>query len=88
MEYPTGKLARWSLRLQELEFDFMHRPGVKQQSKDAKSRLYTMGADGRYLKDDIPVLSLERIVKQFVLNLRLHADNRTDDAIYLGHLII
>ena len=35
----TGKLARWSLLLQELEFDIYHRPGVQHAVIDYLSRL-------------------------------------------------
>lgn len=41
----TGKLARFCQRLQELEFDVVHREGIKHQAADALSRLGTKGED-------------------------------------------
>ena len=35
---PTGKLARWSLLIQQFDFDIVHRPGVKNGNADALSR--------------------------------------------------
>ena len=55
----TGKLARWQLRLSELEFDVVHRAVIKHQAADALSRLETSGADDSSLQDEIPVLLCE-----------------------------
>ena len=38
----TGKLARWSLRLQEYDFEIQYRPGASHGNVDALSRLPTM----------------------------------------------
>ena len=35
----SGRLARWSLRLQEYKFKITHRPGVRNQNADTLSRL-------------------------------------------------
>ena len=35
----TGKIARWTLLLQEFEFDIFHRPGVQHAIADYLSRL-------------------------------------------------
>jgi hypothetical protein len=36
---PAGKLARWSMLLQEYSFEVIHRPGVRNQNADTFSRL-------------------------------------------------
>ena len=36
----SGRLARWSLRLQEYRFKITHRPGIKNQNADTLSRPY------------------------------------------------
>ena len=35
----TGKIAQWTLLLQEFEFDIFHRPGVQHAVADYLSRL-------------------------------------------------
>uniref|UniRef100_A0A3B3RAY2 Gypsy retrotransposon integrase-like protein 1 n=1 Tax=Paramormyrops kingsleyae TaxID=1676925 RepID=A0A3B3RAY2_9TELE len=35
---PTGRLARWSLRLQDFDFDVIHKPGERSKVPDALSR--------------------------------------------------
>ena len=35
---PTGRLARWALRLQQFDFEIIHRPGVANGNADALSR--------------------------------------------------
>ena len=49
----TGKLARWTLLLQEFEFDILHRPGVQHAIADYLSRLDS-GEEGTGVKDDFP----------------------------------
>lgn len=34
----TGRLARWSLRLQDFDFNIVHKPGVSNKVPDAQSR--------------------------------------------------
>lgn len=55
----TGKLSRWRLRLQELEFDVVHREVIKHQTADALSRLGTQGEYQAELNYEVPVLLLE-----------------------------
>ena len=38
LEDPTGRLARWSLLIQQFDFDIVHRPGVVNGNADALSR--------------------------------------------------
>ena len=51
----TGKLARWRLRLAELEFDVVHHAGFINKAADALCRLETDGEDTTPLNDDMPV---------------------------------
>jgi hypothetical protein len=44
MKQPEGKLARWSLQLQDLTFEIIHKPGKKHQNADALSRMYNLNA--------------------------------------------
>lgn len=47
---PTGRLARWSLRLQDFDFDVVHKPGSRNKVPDALSR--------NPLADDVPPMDL------------------------------
>ena len=49
----TGKLARWTLLLQEFEFDIVHRPGAQHAVADYLSRLES-GEAPTGVKDDFP----------------------------------
>ena len=49
----TRKIARWTLLLQEFEFDIIHRPGVQHVVTDYLSRLES-GESGARVKDDFP----------------------------------
>ena len=49
----TGKLARWTLLLQEFEFDILHRLGVQHAVADCLSRLES-GEEGTGVRDDFP----------------------------------
>jgi hypothetical protein len=53
----TGKYARWSLSLQEYDFDVKYREGVKHQNADGLSRLpleSSLDVTGARLDDDEP----------------------------------
>ncbi len=47
---PTGRLARWSLRLQDFDFDIVHKPGSRNKVPDALSR--------NPLQDDVPPMDI------------------------------
>ncbi|KAL1265239.1 hypothetical protein QQF64_003266 [Cirrhinus molitorella] len=47
---PTGRLARWSLRLQDFDFEVVHKPGSGNKVPDALSR--------NPLPDDVPPMDL------------------------------
>ena len=49
----TGKLARWTLLLQEFEFDIIHRQGVQHAVADYLSRL-ELGEPRIGVRDDFP----------------------------------
>ena len=49
------RLMRWRLRLSELDFTIMYRPGRVQQVPDAQARLMSPdGIDGKAVDDEIP----------------------------------
>ena len=56
----TGRLQRWSLRLQQFEYVINHRPGVQHRAADALSRLATTGLDQTEIDDDLPVLMVDQ----------------------------
>ena len=56
----TGKLARWTLLLQEFEFDILHRPGVQHVVADYLSRLESK-EEGIGVKDDFSDVQLFRV---------------------------
>ena len=53
---PSGRLARWGLRLQEFDFEIQYRPGSSHALADGPSRLTTEGLDKSHLNDEIPCL--------------------------------
>jgi hypothetical protein len=50
---PSGRLARWRLRLAEFDFEIQYRPGIKNSVADRCSRVPTTGGDMADV-DDIP----------------------------------
>ena len=59
----TRKIARWTLLLQEFEFDIFHRPGVQHAVADYLSRLKSDEA-GDGVWDEFPDAKLFRITTE------------------------
>ena len=59
----TGKIARWTLLLQEFEFDIFHRLGVQHAVADYVSRLKS-GETGDGVRDEFPNAELFRITTE------------------------
>ena len=59
----TGKLARWTVLLQEYEFDIVHRPGAQHAVADYLSRLES-GEEPTGVKDDFPDGGVLRITAE------------------------
>lgn len=51
----TGKLTRWRLRVKELKFDVLHRPGAQHIAPDVRLSLPTLGYDAKPIDDDVSV---------------------------------
>ena len=59
----AGKIARWTLLLQEFEFDIFHRLGVQHAVADYVSRLKS-GETGDGVRDEFPNAELFRITTE------------------------
>ena len=69
-----AKLARWTLLLQEFEFDIIHRPGVQHVVADDLSRLES-GEPGSGVRDDFPNAQLFRVEANNIAEIN---DDTTD----------
>ena len=63
----TGKLARWTLLLQEFEFDILHRPGVQHAVADYLSRLES-GESGNGVPNKFLDMELFRITAEVAVD--------------------
>lgn len=61
VETPSGQLARWNIRLQELYYEVIYRPGKKYLAQNGLSRLCTDGNDDSKLEDDIVVMAMAKV---------------------------
>ena len=61
----TGKIARWTLLLQEFEFDIYHRPGAQHAVADYLSRLES-GEARDEVQDEFPDAELFRVTAELV----------------------
>lgn len=59
MKNPTGRLARWILRLQQFSFEIAHRKGQFHIVPDALSRSTQPQEGGRYQEPDVALIDLE-----------------------------
>lgn len=55
----SSRLARWSLRLAECEYDEGNRPDIKHQLADVVSRLRTNGGGDTLLDAEVPCFAVE-----------------------------
>ena len=55
----SGRLARWSLRLAEYDYELQSRPGVKYQLADGVSRLRIDGGDTELVDDEVPCFAVQ-----------------------------
>ena len=68
---PTPRIARWILKLQEYEFEIVHRPGTSNRNADALSRL---PLNALFCKSDKSVTELrERQLADFDLQVIIRA---------------
>ena len=63
----TEKIARWTLLLQEFEFDIYHQPGVQHEVADYLSR-FESGEAGYRVRDEFPDAELFRVIAELATN--------------------
>lgn len=71
----TGKLARWSLRFSEYEFDVVNRLGLKHQVSGALLRFVAGGLEHRPVDDDIHIL----LIKQPTVTVHEFIDKNSNE---------
>lgn len=73
LKNPSGRLARWVLRMQQFDFDINHRPGSQNVVPDALSR-------------DIASISIDSDASRLMMNVRKNPGNFPDFKIEDGFL--
>ena len=63
----TGKLAHWTLLLQEFKFEIYHRPGVQHAVADYLSRLES-GESGDKVCDEFPNAKLFKVTAEVAMD--------------------
>lgn len=78
---PSGRLARWSLRLQAYDFDILHRKGKEHIVPDALSRAVSAIDIQKFKATNDPWY--QKLREQIEQNTQLHDDLRlVDDVVY------
>jgi hypothetical protein len=78
---PSGRLARWRLRLAEFDFTIQYRPGIQNNLADGCSRVQSKGSDENKCDDAIPCFSLQE-----ELALSVFSDEEIPQAITLEEI--
>ena len=71
----TGKLARWTLVLQEFEFEIYHRPRVQHTVVDYLSRLESREV-GDGIQDEFPDAELFKVTSEKVVDETMPGDDK------------
>jgi hypothetical protein len=58
---PSGRLARWRIRLAEFDFEIQYRPGITNSVADGCSLVPAKGGDTTDIDDDIPCFVVPNI---------------------------
>jgi hypothetical protein len=59
LKEPSGRLARWRLRLSEFDFTIQYRPGIKNSLADGCSRLRCLTQSPEPVEDEVPCFIVE-----------------------------
>ena len=71
----TGKLARWTLLLQEFEFDIYHRPRVQHVVADYLSRLESIKS-GDEVRDEFPDAKLFKVTAEVMVDRTVSREDK------------
>ena len=71
----TGKIARWTLLLQEFEFEIYHRMGVQHAVADYLSRLESNEA-GDGVRDEFPYAELFRVTTELTIDATVAEEDK------------
>jgi hypothetical protein len=76
---PSGRLARWRLRLAEFEFSIQYRPGIKNSLADGCSWVTSQGGDTNKCDDSIPTFIMETDKKYYEFDEDGYTVNAADN---------